>query len=1185
MAVAKLQFRNNLAKDVEKIDGGGGGVVSPKTPKTPKTPTTPEKTDGFDGNGIGENAGLEKFIENTEGSQDKNTFGKVISKFLNDFVDSIVQNTAKNPKTGQQTILSKADQTMISQYGEENFWAIKNGEKTEEQVKAELANANKSSGSTTTSNTNTSGLDELTKAVEEAKAEVESIKQEIATSESRIQMLTNSKKAREAQVKGMEQALKTYASNQSAVDGITKSLKSSQDMLAKDEQELEEEQNKLTELNKKLQTAQANQTTAEKALNEAKANSTTSSTAPTTSEAETSKEDELVKNYLNERISSLESSLKDLQTKNADQKAKDDAEIQELNAKKLELTNQINEKRKSSANVIYGSDSYNEASIELFNLRAELLSVNSRIRYLKSRTYLDAANRGVNLQQKLDAAKQDLADLEAGKLSQDRKNEILKERSETSSSINHDDYEVVDTPETSEVIETPTTTPTTETPEAPATDKTGETDATTSDTTEAVKTSAQQKEETVKYLNDNLTELNNERSKLEKEAQELETKYTSGQITIEQYNRYSSMIETQEKRLQVSLNSVQVALNIVNNAGSENVPTVDDVKEFINLNSTYAELSNNLIATNVDITVNIAKLATLQEQESELKASLSRGEISQSQYNAEVSKLKEESAKLMTEQASLTKQRDISSSNLDKTATALRKLEDTFRSVPDSVPEDKKSTFKDMQSHCSNLEQGLAENSIQQLTIAKQFDALADAYNAGEISESVYNSKISNLENLQKHYDSYRQEFMKELASLNQQMDAITGKVSDTTTSTTEPSIDDVQNQILEYAKLDDQVLASKLNVANSALAGLISSEEALKESLNNGTISREDYEKAIVSISEQEENYQTEIDVIEAAKTYKAEQAIIDKMTPEQQAELEKINNDLVAIGEKQYEILTQIQDLMQQATSLNEQYQNGEITAEQYNKAFDELEAKDTELRAKYAELDSQTTPLQERRQYLFDNAGKEEPVGDLNTVFISVSDDVKDTYDRLQETAKKMSGFSFGQLESGLSYSQTTANEIKSEYNDLVNKYNSGLISETEFNTQRNILSYEAEKAKKDAEEILATIEYKNNQKLNNSLSSEDRTQLNTLKEQVRPLEMQLREIASQRESATSDRIAELDKMAENIGKVLKPYYEKIDEILAKAREEYGATIKNYNLDFGGTSLKGSYAIYEPKNFKLF
>lgn len=1168
MAVAKLQFRNNLAKDIDKIDGGGGGgTVRPKKPTIDNTtPTTPEKTDGFDGNGIGEDAGLEKFIENTEDSQDKNTFGKVISKFLNDFVDSIVQNTAKNPKTGQQTILSKADQTMISQYGEENFWAIKNGEKTEEQVKAELANANKSSGSTTTSNTNTSGLDELTKAVEEAKAEVESIKQEIATSESRIQMLTNSKKAREAQVKGMEQALKTYASNQSAVDGITKSLKSSQDMLAKVEQELEEEQNKLTELNKKLQTAQANQTTAEKALNEAKANSTTSSTAPTTSEAETSKEDELVKNYLNERISSL----KDLQTKNADQKAKDDAEIQELNAKKLKLISQINEKRK-----------YNEVSIELVNLRAELLSVNSRIRYLKSRTYLDAVNGEVNLQQNLDAAKQDLADLEAGKLSQDRKNEILKERSETSSSIN----QVVDTPETPEVIETPTTTPTTETPSTPATDKTGETDATTSDTTEAVKTSAQQKEETVKYLNDNLTELNNERSKLEKEAQELETKYTSGQITIEQYNQYSSMIETQEKRLQVSLNSVQVALNIVNNAGSENVPTVDDVKEFIHLNSTYAELSNNLIATNVDITVNIAKLATLQEQESELKASLSRGEISQSQYNAEVSKLKEESAKLMTEQASLTKQRDISSSNLDKTATALRKLEDTFRSVPDSVPEDKKSTFKDMQSHCSNLEQGLAENSIQQLTIAKQFDALADAYNAGEISESVYNSKISNLENLQKHYDSYRQEFMKELASLNQQMDAITGKVSDTTTSTTEPSIDDVQNQILEYAKLDDQVLASKLNVANSALAGLISSEESLKESLNNGTISREDYEKAIVSISEQEENYQTEIDVIEAAKTYKAEQAIIDKMTPEQQAELEKINNDLVAIGEKQYEILTQIQDLMQQATSLNEQYQNGEITAEQYNKAFDELEAKDTELRAKYAELDSQTTPLQERRQYLFDNAGKEEPVGDLNTVFISVSDDVKDTYDKLQETSKKMSGFSFSQLESGLSYSQTTANEIKSEYNDLVNKYNSGLISETEFNTQRNILSYEAEKAKKDAEEILATIEYKNNQKLNNSLSSEDRTQLNTLKEQVRPLEMQLREIASQRESATSDRIAELDKMAENIGKVLKPYYEKIDEILAKAREEYGATIKNYNLDFGGTSLKGSYAIYEPKNFKLF
>ena len=1143
MAVAKLQFRNNLAKDVEKIDGGGGGVVSPKTPKTPKTPTTPEKTDGFDGNGIGENAGLEKFIENTEGSQDKNTFGKVISKFLNDFVDSIVQNTAKNPKTGQQTILSKADQTMISQYGEENFWAIKNGEKTEEQVKAELANANKSSGSTTTSNTNTSGLDELTKAVEEAKAEVESIKQEIATSESRIQMLTNSKKAREAQVKGMEQALKTYASNQSAVDGITKSLKSSQDMLAKDEQELEEEQNKLTELNKKLQTAQANQTTAEKALNEAKANSTTSSTAPTTSEADKTDDDKNAD--LKKAVDDAKAEIEKIKA----EIASTEESLDTLNSSKASYESQIAAMQKAyeqNASNLFAQQSIQNA---MTNAQSALTNVNNQIANAQSR--LTTLNGNLTTAQaKLAEAEKALQDAVAGA-----------------------------TTDTGMIDDTPATPETPVTPEVPTTpDKTG--------TTETAKTSAQQKEETVKYLNDNLTELNNERSKLEKEAQELAAKYESGQITKEQYNQYFSMIEAQDKKLQVSLYSVQVALNLVNNAGSENVlPTVDDVKEFSNLNSTYAELSDNLIATNVDITVNIAKLATLQEQESELKVSLANGEISQSQYNAEINKLKEESSKLMNEQTSLTKQREISSSNLDKTATALRKLEDTFRSVPDSVPEDKKSTFKDMQSQVSNLEQWLVENSTQQLTIAKQVDALADAYNAGEISESVYNSQISNLENLQKHYDSYRQEFMKKLASLNQQMDAITGKVSDTTTSTTEPSIDDVQNQILEYAKLDDQVLASKLNAANSALAGLISSEESLKESLNNGTISREDYEKAIVSISEQEENYQTEIDVIEAAKTYKAEQAVIDKMTPEQQAELETINNDLVAIGEKQYEILTQIQDLMQQATSLNEQYQNGEITAEQYNKAFGELEAKDTELRAKYAELDSQTTPLQERRQYLFDNAGKEEPVGDLNTVFISVSGDVKDAYNKLQETAKKMSGFSFSQLESGLSYSQTTANEIKSEYNDLVNKYNSGFISETEFNTQRNILNYEIEKAKKDAEEILATIEYKNNQKLNNSLSSEDRTQLNTLKEQVRPLEMQLREIASQRESATSDRIAELDKMAENIGKVLKPYYEKIDEILAKAREEYGATIKNYNLDFGGTSLKGSYAIYEPKNFKLF
>lgn len=1054
MAVAKLQFRNNLAQDIDKIDGGGGGVVLPKTPKTPETPTTPEKTDGFDGNGIGEDAGLANFIENTEGSQDKNTFGKVIGKFLNDFVDFIVQNTAKNPKTGQQTILSKADQTMISQYGEENFWAIKNGEKTEEQVKAELANANKSSGSTTTTTVDTSKLDELTKAVEDAKAKVENIKQEIATSESRIQMLTNSKKAREAQVKGMEQALKTYASNQSAVDGITKSLKSAQDALAKVEQELEEEQNKLAELKKNLQTAQTNQTTAEKALEEAKASATTAPTTPTTSETDKTEDDKNAD--LKKAVDDAKAEIEKIKA----EIASTEESLDTLNSSKASYESQIAAMQKAyeqNASNLFAQQSIQNA---MTNAQSALTNVNNQIANAQSR--LTTLNGNLTTAQaKLAEAEKALQDAVAGATT--------------------DTGLIDDTPATPEVPETPTT-PTTETPETPTTDKTGETDAT----------------DTAK-------------SDLEKEIDD-------GQAKI----------------------------------------------------MNYAELDDETLASKLDELK--SQLAGIESEVEALDAKYDNDEISDEEYMNALNDIQDREFEIQRE--------------IDIIEAAKTYKEEA--ALIDKMTPEQQAELEDVTNRLIELTGKQYEITSQLQGLYEQAESLNEQYQNGEITADKYNTEFDKLVAKESELKASLAEIEKEVEPLNNQRQALfdnAGKVSDTTTSTTEPSIDDVQNQILEYAKLDDQVLASKLNVANSALAGLISSEELLEESLNNGTISKEDYEKALVSIYEQEENYQTEIDVIEAAKTYKAEQAVIDKMTPEQQAEMETINNDLVALGEKQYDILTQIRDLMHQAASLNYQYQDGEITAEQYNKAFDELEAKDTELRAKSAELESQTTPLQERRQYLFDNAGKEEPVGDINTVFVNVSSDVKEAYNRLQEAAKKMSGFSFSQLESGLSYSQTTANEIKSEYNDLVNKYNSGLISETEFNTQRNILNYEIEKAKKDAEEILATIEYKNNQKLNNSLSTEDRTQLNILKEQVRPLEMQLREIASQRESATSDRIAELDKMAENIGKVLKPYYEKIDEILAKAREEYGATIKNYNLDFGGTSLKGSYAIYEPKNFNLF
>lgn len=185
--------------------------------------------------------------------------------------------------------------------------------------------------------------------------------------------------------------------------------------------------------------------------------------------------------------------------------------------------------------------------------------------------------------------------------------------------------------------------------------------------------------------------------------------------------------------------------------------------------------------------------------------------------------------------------------------------------------------------------------------------------------------------------------------------------VNDTATGTTRFVAENraFNEKALEYAKLDDQVLASKLNEANSALAGLISSEESLEESLNNGTISQEDYEKAIVSISEQEQNYQIEIDVIEAAKVYKQEAKIIEKMTPEQKAEFEAVNKEMNTVEEKMDELFDKYADAV--AKLLQDDISQ---------KDYDSIKAECDELLNKHNNLRLEKfLPLQEKRQALLD------------------------------------------------------------------------------------------------------------------------------------------------------------------------------------------------------------------------
>lgn len=166
---------------------------------------------------------------------------------------------------------------------------------------------------------------------------------------------------------------------------------------------------------------------------------------------------------------------------------------------------------------------------------------------------------------------------------------------------------------------------------------------------------------------------------------------------------------------------------------------------------------------------------------------------------------------------------------------------------------------------------------------------------------------------------------------------------------TEDAEVDPTTAKVMEYAELDEQALYSKLSAINSQLAGLEGSLDTITQMFEAGEMSIVDYKKACKSIGEQEKNYEEEKSIIEAAKTYKQEAKIIEKMTPEQQAKLETINNEMIEISEKLAELLEKQLDNAQKGVEVDET------------------------LQAEIEDLYGQLAPLQEQRQALFDNAGK--------------------------------------------------------------------------------------------------------------------------------------------------------------------------------------------------------------------
>ncbi len=254
-----------------------------------------------------------------------------------------------------------------------------------------------------------------------------------------------------------------------------------------------------------------------------------------------------------------------------------------------------------------------------------------------------------------------------------------------------------------------------------------------------------------------------------------------------------------------------------------------------------------------------------------------------------------------------------------------------------------------------------------------------------------------------------------------------TTMIGENEATTEDAEVDPTTAKILEYAELDDMALSSKLNAINSQLSNPELTDEEYNTLMN---------EKA----------------VIEAAKTYKQEAKIIEKMTPEQQAELETINNEMIEISEKLAELLEKQLDNAQNGLELDEN------------------------LQAEIDNLYGQLAPLQEQRQSLFDNAGlevktpeiTEEPKLNLEGFGNKSAEELKSElekqkyerpeYERQKEKQREI-GKTLSEIGNATKGDTVSLEDLSSK--NILNGYTYGTTDETDTKTLADKLREEATK----------------------------------------------------------------------------------------------------------------------------
>lgn len=189
--------------------------------------------------------------------------------------------------------------------------------------------------------------------------------------------------------------------------------------------------------------------------------------------------------------------------------------------------------------------------------------------------------------------------------------------------------------------------------------------------------------------------------------------------------------------------------------------------------------------------------------------------------------------------------------------------------------------------------------------------------------------------------------------------------------------VDPMTAKVMEYAELDDRALASKLNEVESQLAELELEANELNAKYDHTFPDKnalEESKKAFDDISTRKSALWDERFKIFAAQTYKRESKIIEKMTPEQKAELEAINNEMTPIMEKIDEIYQKEIDATERYLDAQPKAVSGEISQEAYEAIADERETLINMLNSLYSQL----APLEEKRDALF-NAVQGTPVAE--------------------------------------------------------------------------------------------------------------------------------------------------------------------------------------------------------------